>query len=248
MASITNILKYIYRKPQHWIIRLFSFLFSQRLNTDILDNVLIISPHPDDEVFGCGGLIAELCKKNAECKIIFLSKGEGTADKRHPELEIIEKRRELTSSALEKLGVSQDSIFYLSFIDGHFANTDENETARLSALIDRINPSFVFYPHPNDGSPDHEHASKIIESIISNKSFEKYQYCVWIWHHTRLWKTLFLKYRSSFLLPINKSEKNEVAKIYYNAKDKSGFYYSGRLPELFLQATIWNNELYFRKK
>ena len=31
------------------------------------DSLCVISPHPDDEVLGCGGLIAKLVKKNIRC-------------------------------------------------------------------------------------------------------------------------------------------------------------------------------------
>lgn len=46
-------------------------------HSEIGDRVLIISPHPDDEVLACGGLIAMLSRGNASVKVLFVTLGEG---------------------------------------------------------------------------------------------------------------------------------------------------------------------------
>ena len=63
MGYMVNFLKYLYYRPQHVIIHFFSNLFSKRLDADEMDNVLIVSPHPDDEVFGCANLINSLAEQ-----------------------------------------------------------------------------------------------------------------------------------------------------------------------------------------
>ncbi|MCX7778186.1 MAG: PIG-L family deacetylase [Armatimonadetes bacterium] len=45
--------------------------------SELGDRVLIISPHPDDEVLACGGLIALLSRNNALVKVLFVTLGEG---------------------------------------------------------------------------------------------------------------------------------------------------------------------------
>jgi len=39
--------------------------------------LLIVAPHPDDEVLGCGGLIAEAVRRGALVRVVFLTSGDG---------------------------------------------------------------------------------------------------------------------------------------------------------------------------
>lgn len=45
--------------------------------SDLGNRVLIISPHPDDEVLACGGLIALLAENGASIRVLFITLGEG---------------------------------------------------------------------------------------------------------------------------------------------------------------------------
>jgi N-acetylglucosamine malate deacetylase 1 len=58
--------------------------------------ILVIAPHPDDEVFGCGGLIFELKRRGAEVHVLFMTvgttadfsaRGRSTAEERLAEVE-----------------------------------------------------------------------------------------------------------------------------------------------------------------
>lgn len=246
MTLFINLLKWIYRKPQQYVIRIGSKLFGSDLMTDPMGKVVIISPHPDDEVFGCTGLISTLKNQGSSVCIIFLSKGEGIAKGwDNPEV-VIDKRRELSQIALAKLGLKSDSIFYLCFKDCDFKNTNHLEFEKLKFLIDKLNPDTIFYPHHWDGSPDHEFASNRVKDLIRNLNIQKYEYSVWLWFHTRLWKTFILDYRNCLRLEVERKLKKEVSDIYATAKDENGFYYSGKLPKLFLEAVNWKYELFFK--
>jgi len=50
-----KIIKTIYRHLRITILRILVLIYQKPLPN--YDNILIISPHPDDEIFGCGGLI-----------------------------------------------------------------------------------------------------------------------------------------------------------------------------------------------
>ena len=49
-------------------------VFASNLELTAIERCLIISPHPDDETFGCGNLIASLCKEGKNCKSFVLIK------------------------------------------------------------------------------------------------------------------------------------------------------------------------------
>ena len=44
------------------------------LKTD--DRILILAPHPDDEVLGCGGVILQAIKKGLPLKVVFFTYGD----------------------------------------------------------------------------------------------------------------------------------------------------------------------------
>ena len=41
-------------------------------------HILIVAPHPDDEIIGCGGLIAHLVKENKAPHVVIMTGGEGS--------------------------------------------------------------------------------------------------------------------------------------------------------------------------
>lgn len=72
-------------------ITMLGILFGKKIKIPSKKNILIISPHPDDEIFGCGNLIYAFTKNNNKVSILFLSKGEKSAPLVE-ESELIEKR------------------------------------------------------------------------------------------------------------------------------------------------------------
>lgn len=247
LMKMKNLVKYIYRKPKHIIIHFLSRIFAHKLNIENWKNVLIIAPHPDDEVFGCAGLIEQLTSKRKSVNILFLSRGEAAVNDINKQAKIIEKRRELAEEANSIIGLDNGSISWLDFPDGKFVNISKKEQQHLETLILNYNPDVVFYPHHWDGSPDHIASSMMIYNILKQNNIEGYEYCVWLWHHMAIYKAFLLNYRSSYLLPVaDIDKKTTTVHLYADAVDESGIYYSGKLPKMFLKAVIWNHELYFK--
>lgn len=92
--------------------------------------ILIIAPHPDDETLGAGGLIQSALAQRAEVRIAIITNGDGqlfaplTLDRRlglSARDFIIhgERREQETLSALSKLGVAKENVFFLGYPDGY---------------------------------------------------------------------------------------------------------------------------------
>lgn len=244
---LINFLKYVYRRPQHLVIQILARLCAHSLELDNMHNVLIISPHPDDEVFGCGNLMKELCQRRIRVTLLILSKGEGIANTCNllPE-EVITARQRLAKQANSILGMNITDIKFLDFLDGRFAETDNGEVAKLEKIIKTVKPDTIFYPHPYDGSPDHIIASDIITRLTDQLPISRYHYCVWLWHHMPLYKAFLLSYKKSCLLQVYGCEKKQAVSIYAQTTDENGIYYSGKLPKMLLKAIDWKYELYFK--
>lgn len=249
MGYIVNFLKYLYYRPQHVIIHFFSNLFSKRLDADEMDNVLIVSPHPDDEVFGCANLINILAEQGKKVNIVYLSKGEASiSSDKCDKQELIMARKNLAIQANSILGVKSEYLFFLDFPDGHFDNVSHEQIEQCKLLIEQIKPQYMFYPHPYDGSPDHKIATKVLQQIVSEMDITQYYYCVWLWHHMSLYKVLLLNYFRSYVLKGNQVLKSKAIDIYTSALSRRGDFYSGALPKMFIKAIHWNKELYFEKR
>ncbi len=91
--------------------------------------VMVIAPHPDDEILACGGLIHDLIQESAEVFVIFVTNGEGFGDyllakehqkDRHWGTRVLlgYERQDESLLALSHLGVSYSNVFFLSYPDG----------------------------------------------------------------------------------------------------------------------------------
>ena len=68
--------------------------------------ILIISPHPDDEIIGCGGLIAKCKQLQSKVKVVYMCTGESrqlvsgstNSDSRINEIEEVAKYGNLSCS------------------------------------------------------------------------------------------------------------------------------------------------------
>lgn len=106
--------------------------------------VLVVAPHPDDEIIGCGGAIALHADRGDRVHVALVTRGEGGGD--------AETRCEESRRSADLLGPSEVSC--LDSADGQVAS-DADLPARLGALIDKVGPRVVYAPSPFEMHPDH---------------------------------------------------------------------------------------------
>ncbi|BCM93058.1 1D-myo-inositol 2-acetamido-2-deoxy-alpha-D-glucopyranoside deacetylase [Abditibacteriota bacterium] len=94
------------------------------------ERVWILSPHPDDESLGCGGLLARCAVANVPAKIVFLTGGDGTRTTQfvlrvnprfsgpYDLLSIAHERQIEAKNAARELGLREETIEFLGFPDG----------------------------------------------------------------------------------------------------------------------------------
>ena len=114
--------------------------------------VLVIAPHPDDEVLGCGGVMARHAAAGDEVHVVVATRG---IEEKFPRegLELI--RREL-AEAHRLLGVS--SVKYLEFPAPCLDTVPRYKLAdALSQVLKELQPSLVYLPHHGDIHADHGH-------------------------------------------------------------------------------------------
>lgn len=243
----------IYHFVQVELLRIFVLCLSKKMDVSHgFERTLIVSPHPDDEVFGCGGLMQTLIQSGKHVELVILSRGEAVHKCCCPNEEeiIMSARAKLTDAANGILGLPVGRIHRLDFPDGDFISA-RNRTelfVALGKLVEDISPTTVLIPHPYENSPDHEAATNFMENILRGSSIPLCYYCVWTWYHMPMYKILRLRYKNARLLQVGDREsKNRAIDIYIKNQARCGISYSGDLPKPFIHAFRWKYELFFLK-
>lgn len=110
--------------------------------------------------------------------------------------------------------------------------------------MQELAPDQVFVPHWGEGWNDHVQVKSLIIPLIPD-STQLYEYCVWMWYYN-VWK---LDWKQARLLRMTHEEhalKQQASAAYVEPLAPCGKPWSGVLPEVFLKATQWNKELYFK--
>lgn len=113
--------------------------------------VLVVAPHPDDEVLGAGGTIARLVDEGRKVHVAIVTRGQTP---RFSTTQIAEVQAE-AAAAHNHLGVTQ--THWLDFPAAELAEHPHGAlNAGLGTLIHDLAPSLVLAPHPGDIHLDHQ--------------------------------------------------------------------------------------------
>jgi len=169
-----------------------SFLFAAEptlIKISQQDKVLILAPHPDDEILGCGGLIQQAKKCGAALKIICLTDGD------HNQLSFLfshrllimskkgfirfgQARRDESKQALASLGLKEANIAFLGYPDSRleallvkYGSADVSRPGKsiiedLKKIISDFKPTKVFVSHPADSNSDHAAAYVFLQVAL----------------------------------------------------------------------------------
>jgi LmbE family N-acetylglucosaminyl deacetylase len=138
--------------------------------------VLVVAPHPDDEVLALGGLLATY----PDCHLIAVTDGEGS----HPHSEVLSPqqlaaaRRREQHVALARLGRADLPVTRLGHRDGR-VRTDLL-ARQLSAMLRPGDVCLATWRR--DGHPDHEAVGQAAHWAACEKRARLWEYPVWTWH------------------------------------------------------------------
>ncbi len=148
--------------------------------------VIVFSPHPDDETFGCGGTVAKKLSEGFEVSIVLMTDGRHAYSKKFgitvnpkPE-ELMKTREEEVRRAAKILGVKKENLIFLNFEDGTLEKReDEAEKLVVEILKDRP-PTEVYFTRDKDFHPDHRATNRIIKNSIrkANLHVRHYEYSI----------------------------------------------------------------------
>jgi LmbE family N-acetylglucosaminyl deacetylase len=130
----------------------------------MVERVLVVAPHPDDEAIGCGGVILRHRQQGDPVRTVFLTSGErgipGVAAE--PVRAVREAEAE---AAAEILGVGR-----LDFLRLPDLGVQEQLAAgcrRLRTLLEADPPTLIYLPHPRESHPDHAAALPLVRRALA---------------------------------------------------------------------------------
>jgi len=146
----------------------------------------VFTPHPDDETLGCGGTIAKKLAEGYEVIIVVMTDGRflllkscGISDDPSPE-QVKEIRRGEVLRATKILGVPEENVIFLDFIDGSLRENEKMAEKKVVTILEKFVPEEVYFPYKRDGHPDHQAANRIIKRAIEKLNIKPkmYQYSI----------------------------------------------------------------------
>jgi LmbE family N-acetylglucosaminyl deacetylase len=127
-------------------------------------DVMVLAPHPDDELIGCGGTLSRLIAEQARVKVVHVTDGGAAAALRGLPTERIENIR-LEEARAVAVSMGFDSLVFLREPDGALEER-ASLVDRLTTLIRETRPALIFAPFITDGHRDHRALSKILARAI----------------------------------------------------------------------------------
>ncbi|MDD5310559.1 MAG: PIG-L family deacetylase [Candidatus Omnitrophica bacterium] len=128
-------------------------------------NILVVSPHPDDETLGCGGTLLKHRAKNDKVSWLILTNVSEAAG--YPKSRVNSRQREITAVA-KRYGFSK--VIKLDFPTTRLDTVARSELVKaVHGAIAHLVPSWVYAPYHCDAHSDHQVAFDAVQSAV--KSF-----------------------------------------------------------------------------
>ncbi|HEU68451.1 MAG TPA: PIG-L family deacetylase [Candidatus Acetothermia bacterium] len=190
--------------------------------------VLVIAPHPDDEVLALGGTIAQLREGGHQVLVVFLTNGDANQAakklftlnplRRAEDYRALGYRRQKEAmAALRVLGVPKNAVIFLGYPDQgltalatrnwqrenpytspytranypFYSNSfnrsalycGEDLVADLVTILRRFSPTVIYFPHPEDGHPDHRAAvGLVLAALLTGEAEEQPELRLYVVH------------------------------------------------------------------
>jgi LmbE family N-acetylglucosaminyl deacetylase len=119
------------------------------------ERLLVLAPHPDDEVIACGGLVAQHLRENRAVRVVIATNGAQAGD--------ATTREEESRRGLASLGTPD--LVFLGFPD---RGLDDDVAPRLREQLLEFRPDLVLVPSPVEIHPDHLALSRAFCELIQH--------------------------------------------------------------------------------
>jgi LmbE family N-acetylglucosaminyl deacetylase len=143
--------------------------------------VLVVAPHPDDEVLTVGGLLAELSGAGADVEVLAVTDGEAAYEGIIDPNRLAAVRRDEQRQALNRLAGPEVGLRRLGLPDGGVAGEEALLREAIAGEVSRFD--LVVAPWIHDHHPDHEACGRAARAACRASSTALVHNLFWAWHH-----------------------------------------------------------------
>lgn len=152
---------------RHW-------LDARVLDHVVAGHVLVLSPHPDDDVFACGGLLTHLTEGGAKIKTLYIFDGAAGNKEGKRDESLIEIREKEAIAAVRQIGHSE--VNFLRYKDD--GGGSDHLWVRILEEITTRPTDLVLVPNADDWHPDHVKVNEYF-----NKAYSKIKDKPAVWYY-----------------------------------------------------------------
>lgn len=148
----------------------------------IKENILIVAPHPDDDVLGVGGYMASAAEKKKQVFVVYITDGAGSPrrDKNISDAQMVRRREIEAISALRLLRAKGG--FFLRISSKELPQKFVHVQGALEKILDLLRPEEVFIPAPYERHKTHLICTQISLKALracAPKGTQLFGYSIW---------------------------------------------------------------------
>ena len=131
----------------------------------MVESILFLIAHNDDQLIGAGGTIAKYAKEGKKVVTIIFSFGESS----NPlEQDIFTRRTRVKESKQAAKVLGEDEVYYLALKENKFKEEIEGKKIldKIEKIIKRIKPKKIFTHSNDDPHPDHKAVHNFTMNLV----------------------------------------------------------------------------------
>lgn len=130
--------------------------------------VVVLAPHPDDEIIGAGGVLALHCRRGDQVVVVHVTDGGGASTGAARD-DVRRQRSDEARAAAAVLGVTD--IRALDFPDGALRPSGAFQSG-LFGLLQTLRPDVLYIPSPFEHHPDHRATFLLAANALNDGSLD----------------------------------------------------------------------------
>ena len=148
----------------------------------------MVAPHMDDELIGCGGLLASL-EDGSRAHVLYASDGAGSPASPYPWRRVDRAELALTREAearqgLRELGLPAEHAHFLGLPDGRLRAERPSLDRRIEGALSELAPEHLLVPFRMDFHPDHLAVARSVAGLrerggLRARVWEYFAYARW---------------------------------------------------------------------